>query len=203
MSIFLITLGLGIWAALHSLSASHTVKAWAAARYQSHSSGWYRLAYNGFALVSILPVWWLSQSLPDQLIYQVPTWLCWITIPVQLAAALGAIQTLWQADLPRFLGLRQWQSWRVGQVEPDDTPTLQQAGLYAWVRHPLYFCSLVLLWLMPSQSQNSLTFALGCTIYFWVGSWFEERKLLREFGNQYALYQKRVPRLLPFLKFLP
>ncbi len=37
----------------------------------------------------------------------------------------------------------------------------------------------------------------SCNVYFFVGSIFEERKLVREFGAAYRAYQQRVPRLLP------
>lgn len=39
-------------------------------------------------------------------------------------------------------------------------------------------------------SQNSLTLYIGATIYVFIGAYFEERKLLREFGADYEAYRK-------------
>jgi protein-S-isoprenylcysteine O-methyltransferase Ste14 len=35
-------------------------------------------------------------------------------------------------------------------------------------------------------------------VYFYVGSFYEERKLVDKFGDEYLLYQKKVPRIFPF-----
>jgi protein-S-isoprenylcysteine O-methyltransferase Ste14 len=47
------------------------------------------------------------------------------------------------------------------------------------------------------MSLNGLAVAVSCHIYFFIGSIFEERKLVREFGAAYRAYQQRVPRLMP------
>jgi protein-S-isoprenylcysteine O-methyltransferase Ste14 len=41
------------------------------------------------------------------------------------------------------------------------------------------------------------------TIYILIGIYFEERKLLREFGQQYADYKSTTPMLLPRLPKIP
>jgi protein-S-isoprenylcysteine O-methyltransferase Ste14 len=47
------------------------------------------------------------------------------------------------------------------------------------------------------MTLNRLALVAGVHVYFWIGSIFEERKLVREFGDAYRDYQHRVPRLLP------
>jgi protein-S-isoprenylcysteine O-methyltransferase Ste14 len=42
---------------------------------------------------------------------------------------------------------------------------------------------------------------VGVTIYIFIGAYFEERKLLREYGEVYAEYKSRTPMLIPWLKF--
>jgi protein-S-isoprenylcysteine O-methyltransferase Ste14 len=34
-------------------------------------------------------------------------------------------------------------------------------------------------------------------LYFYVGTFFEERRMVRTFGQEYRDYQRRVPRFLP------
>jgi protein-S-isoprenylcysteine O-methyltransferase Ste14 len=64
----------------------------------------------------------------------------------------------------------------------------------------LYSTSLVVLWLFSPMTVNRLAFLIGVTIYFYVGSIFEERKLVAEFGEAYREYQRRAPRLIPSLR---
>jgi protein-S-isoprenylcysteine O-methyltransferase Ste14 len=36
------------------------------------------------------------------------------------------------------------------------------------------------------------------SVYLYVGTFFEERRLVREFGDDYRAYQRQVPRLIPW-----
>jgi protein-S-isoprenylcysteine O-methyltransferase Ste14 len=100
-----------------------------------------------------------------------------------------------QTDLLSFAGLRQL-------FEEEKTGTLITGGLYRYVRHPLYTFSLLILWLSPSMSLNSLIVYLALTLYVLVGIIFEERKLLREFGKKYEEYRSVTPMLVPGLNLL-
>jgi protein-S-isoprenylcysteine O-methyltransferase Ste14 len=70
-------------------------------------------------------------------------------------------------------------------------------GLYRYIRHPLYLGFLLIFWSTPDMSIGRLLFAAGATTYVLVGARFEERSLLRRFGEDYARYRKRVPMLIP------
>jgi len=54
------------------------------------------------------------------------------------------------------------------------------------------------LWFTPLMTVNLLALNLGVTAYFILGGVFEERKLLRQFGQVYADYRQRTPMLLPW-----
>ena len=64
-----------------------------------------------------------------------------------------------------------------------------------------YTFGLLFIWLTPVVTLNSLTVYIGATIYILVGAYFEERKLLREFGEAYAEYKRTTPMLIPGLVF--
>jgi methanethiol S-methyltransferase len=45
-----------------------------------------------------------------------------------------------------------------------------------------------------------LTIFILITLYFYIGSFYEEKKLREMFGEEYSAYQEKVPRIFP-LKF--
>ena len=71
-------------------------------------------------------------------------------------------------------------------------------GPYQWVRHPLYFFTLVLIWSIPDMTLDRLLFNVLFTGWIVVGTRLEERDLVTEFGEQYRAYQRRVPMLIPY-----
>ena len=81
--------------------------------------------------------------------------------------------TLRYYDSGEFIGLRQWRE----QVDPCRIMRrFHLSPLHRFVRHPWYFLGLVLIW---SRDMNSfLLTAIVITLYFWLGSKLEEKKLL-------------------------
>lgn len=108
-------------------------------------------------------------------------------------SALLLLITVLQTDMLSFAGLRQL-------IEEEETGKLVTDGLYRFIRHPLYTFSLLVLWLNPSVTVNSFIVYLALTLYVLVGAFFEERKLLHEFGMDYANYRAVTPMLIPGLK---
>jgi len=214
-NILLILTSLAAFAVPHSLTASLASKAAVRRRIGGYNAdGLYRVAYNLLSVITVVPPFALAILLPDgPPIWTIPAPLLVLTIPVQVAAAFGMALSLWRVGLPRFLGLRQFARWlrppppgpspeaerhASGEGSLLFRPVLRTDGIHGWVRHPLYFFSLVVLYLIPEMTPNRLALTLGVHGYFWIGSIFEERKLVAEFGEAYREHQRRVPRLLPF-----
>jgi len=188
MSIFILLLALAIWGVVHSFLASRLAKD--LFRLKLGSMDFYRLAYNVFAAISFLPILYLMATLPNKLVYEVPSPWNLVVFGGQLLSILLLVIAFLQTDSLSFVGLRQL-------FEKEESGALVVHGLYKIVRHPLYTFSLLFIWLTPSVSQNSLTVYIGSTLYILVGVYFEERKLLREFGESYADYKKNTPMLIP------
>lgn len=74
----------------------------------------------------------------------------------------------------------------------------QAKGPYLWVRHPLYFFLILLIWSCPDLTLDRLLFNILWTAWIWLGSLWEERDLVADFGEEYRSYQKQVPMLLPW-----
>jgi len=71
-------------------------------------------------------------------------------------------------------------------------------GPYRWVRHPLYFFSLLLIWSCPDLSLDRLLYNILWSTWIIVGSVLEERDLVADFGKPYRDYQRKVPMLIPW-----
>lgn len=192
MNIIYILLAMTLWGFVHSITASLTVKEKSAQIFGGGFMRAYRLLYNGFALITLLPVMALVATLPNKILYTIPAPWNYIMSAIQGGAAFMLVVAVLQTDALHFAGLKQL-------FQEDTKSSLVINGLYKIVRHPLYTFSLLFLWLTPTMTDNTLFFYIGVTLYFIIGVYFEERKLLREFGEDYAAYKKSTPMLIPFL----
>ncbi len=202
LNVLLIFITLMAFGVVHSLLASHEAKQIAQRLLgRNVATATYRLIYNVLAVATVLPALYLVFRLPDRELYRFPAPGDAIALGLQVLAALGLLYSVYQMDVWFFLGLRQLgEPPQLGirhSIDSTSTPRLVTNGLHRFVRHPLYTTSLIVLYLASPMSLNWLAFAISCNVYFFVGSIFEERKLVREFGDAYRAYQRRVPRLLP------
>jgi protein-S-isoprenylcysteine O-methyltransferase Ste14 len=75
---------------------------------------------------------------------------------------------------------------------------LKTDGVYALVRHPLYFGWLLLVFGAPAMTGTRLVFAIISSVYLVIAIPFEERALVDVFEEAYRDYQRRTRfRLLP------
>jgi protein-S-isoprenylcysteine O-methyltransferase Ste14 len=192
MSIFILLFALTVWGIVHSVLASHSVKDMIRGTLGTDLARFYRLGYNVFSAVSFAPILYLMTDLPNKPVYQIPAPWNIFMFGGQLIAALLLFIAFLQTDLLSFIGLRQL-------FEEDKTGPMVTRGFYRFVRHPLYTFGLLFIWLAPTVTQNSLAVYVGATIYTLVGAYFEEQKLLRDFGESYAEYKRRTPMLIPGL----
>ncbi|MDW8227082.1 MAG: isoprenylcysteine carboxylmethyltransferase family protein [Anaerolineales bacterium] len=194
-----IVLAVFAWGGAHSLLAALEVKEAVYRRFGDPARHWYRLAYNLFATVTFLPVLALLFVLPDKRLYVVPFPWAALMVLAQMLAVVAILVALWQTDLWDFLGLKAFWSGAPEGRTVGMGNSLRTDGLYRYVRHPLYTAGLLVLWLSPWMSQNLLALNLALTVYILVGAVFEERKLVREFGDAYRRYQAQTPMFLPRL----
>lgn len=198
-SVAILLAACGLYGLIHSLLASHAAKRFAEARWGGAARRWYRLGFSLLGGLTLLPLFWLAWALPDQPLYRIA--MPWVLLSglIQLAAAGALLAGVKQTGALGFIGLRQAldPAGAGPLIAGRGADALVVRGLYRWVRHPLYTCGLVILWLTAVMTWNLLALAAGLTAYILIGIPFEERKLLAEFGLAYAEYRKHTPALLP------
>ena len=192
-----------IWAVLHSLTAAFGLKKYFRGRFGEKAyAGWYRLLYNGFSILTFLPIYLLIPVLlPTTVLWQWPRPANFLALALQLIGLFGLLYSLWLTNIWDFLGIRQMVWYVRGAQGPRPQVRFITSGPYALVRHPLYFFSLMVLWLNTAVTVGSFVFYVAATLYFYIGSIYEERKLAASYGDAYHAYQQRVPRLFPFIRF--
>jgi protein-S-isoprenylcysteine O-methyltransferase Ste14 len=191
---FWLIFSIALWGIVHSLLASVGFKNYLRRTLGDHLMKFYRLFYNIFAVISILPVLYLMVVLPDRTLYQVGSPWSYLMRAGQVISVLLLFVAVLQTDVLSFVGLRQL-------TDEEKRGDLVVNGLYRFVRHPLYTFSLGILWLSPTMTVNSFIVYAALTVYILIGIIFEERKLVREFGQEYADYKSITPMLIPGRKF--
>lgn len=185
-----------LWGVVHSILASHALKDAARRFFGPVSDRVYRFSYNVFSVASIFPILLMLFTFPDQPLYVIPEPWVYISVLIQGAAFFVLVAGVMQTGPFEFAGLTQ-----LARLDPGTPPKLVTDGLYAYVRHPLYTAGLAFLWAWPDMTVNRLAVWIVFSLYFLIGAWFEERKLLKDYGQEYADYKARTPMLLPKLKF--
>jgi len=184
-----------IYGVIHSALASSTVKDFAERKLGSRAKRIYRFVYVIFACAALIPLAVVVLAAPDARLYIIPAPWIYLALALQVGALACLVYSLLQDKPMQFLGLAP-----ILFPPEKGAHKLNTTGFNAWVRHPLYFFSFVLMWLFPIMTWNLLALFGGLTVYTIIGSLLEERRLLKEFGTQYKEYQKRTPWLIP-IKF--
>ena len=122
---------------------------------------------------------------------------------------LGSIALLYvafmQSDYLEFLGFK--QAYRgllgiLGNVPPTSdiklfgTHRLEVRGVYGWVRHPMLVAGLLFL-LTSGPSLNNIVYTIMYTTYMVIGGYYEERRMIKIFDDDYRRYQRRVGAFFP------
>lgn len=194
MQTLIFTILLIIYFIIHSVLASHSVKNILIDKVISKK--YYRLVFNAVAIISLIPVLFAFRAIDSSYLF-VSAIASIIGMCISLFGALLLLYALSQYNLSEFSGMQQLRTKSAPAPE-----TLKTSGFNAIVRHPLYFAGLIILWggFMYNPSIKVLVASLIAALYLYIGTKFEEQKLIIEFGETYKIYQKRVGMLIPFIK---
>ena len=201
LDVLIIIILFSIFGYVHSLLASIKIKIWIRKVF-GDLIAFYRLLYNLFTFFSLYLIYQYSPK-PHIMIYDLPNPYDLIVLIPQFLSLAGVFWSFKYICLKEFLGLDQIKRFieKRYTTELDEEFTLRIEGPYKYSRHPVYFFSITFLLFRPVMDLFYLTFFICIVVYFYIGSYYEEKKLVRQFGEVYEQYRKNVPRIFPF-KFL-
>jgi protein-S-isoprenylcysteine O-methyltransferase Ste14 len=187
---------LGVFALQHSVMARAPFKQWWTHVVPRPIE---RSVYVLFASLALLLLYWQWRPLPESI------WNVTGSFGQSLILALygvGWLIVVWSTfliDHSDLFGLRQVYAFWRGK-DNHTAPAFKTPTLYRFVRHPMMVGFLLAFWATAHMTVGHLLFSLATTAYIIVGVHFEERDLLRSFGETYRRYQRKVRMFLPFPK---
>lgn len=188
-----------LYGLIHSILASEKVKVFFRNIFGKFIA-FYRLGYNVFAVIGLYFIWDFAPQ-PSLQIYQLQPPFDFLVLIPQILSLAGMIWCFKYISFKEFVGLNQFNRYLKDEVtdnDLDENYTLRIEGPYKYSRHPVYLFSIIFLMFRAEMNLSYLTMFISFTAYFYIGSYFEEKKLVRLFGDVYKDYQKKVPRIFPF-----
>ena len=162
----------------------------------------YAALYHGIAALH-----WARNPDNDVWLFVYPDWLWQVILVLHLLSVGLAYAAFLQSDYAEFLGLRQaarGMGVLLGgtggrtEVKLFGTQRLEVTGVYGWVRHPMLVAGLLFL-LTSGPSLNNLVYTGMYTAYMLIGGYYEERRMVKIFGEDYLRYRRRVGAFFPRL----
>jgi protein-S-isoprenylcysteine O-methyltransferase Ste14 len=156
----------------------------------------YRFSYNLFSILHIGLVVIGGQLVlgANSAEFELGNAFSFLAAACQVAGIIVIVLSLTQYDLGRFAGVT--QLFRGNDLSDDEEP-LHITGMHRYVRHPLYMGAYLYL-LGGAVSDFGLQTAIWGCLYLGIGTWFEERSLVSQYGRVYVKYKEKVPAVFPF-----
>ena len=205
-----------LFALLHSVGAQEPFKdALARIAGRFFVDHFWRILYCALSFwalyYAVASLHWARNLENDVWLVAYPDWL-WQSIT---ALHLGSIALVYvafiQSDYLEFLGLKQagrgimaLMGRRAGTTELSlfGTHRLVTGGVYGLVRHPMMAAGFWFL-LTSGPSLNNLIYTGMYTVYMVIGGYYEEKRMIRVFGEEYLRYRRRVGAFFPRLRPRP
>ena len=199
LDVIVIFILFALYGFVHSVAASEKVKI-LFKKVFGKLIAFYRFGFNVFAVVGLYLIWDLTPH-PSLQIYKLPPPYDYLVLIPQFISLAGIIWCFKYICFKEFIGLNQIERYLRNDYSDNDLDenyTLRIEGPYKYSRHPIYFFSIIILMFRAEMSLFYLTMFISFTAYFYIGSYYEEKKMVRLFGDDYRDYQQKVPRIFPF-----
>lgn len=174
---------------LHSALASSKIKRFSKAKWPRFHKN-YRLFYTLLSSLLLLGIFAQALFLPAQVLFQTMGILSYLGYMI---ATLGVVVF--------SRAMKEIRVWDFLTVEEKDTEELIVGGIYQRIRHPFYLALLLIFggYFLVAGTLGALLHFSCLVLYLPFGIYFEEKNLLRQFGEKYQAYREAVPALFPRL----
>lgn len=188
MSILDLGLLWSIYYVLHSVLASSQLKK--VGEQVGLSSQVYRLIYSFISTVGLLLLLLVTSTVESQVFFPSSIPLKYIAMVIASWGVMIVISSFRYLSLLVFIGLK-------SRVESG----LITGGIHKHVRHPIYSGTILIVIGMLLYLPTSVSWMIGIItfMYLSVGIYFEEQKLVGEFGESYVSYKRKTPAIIPKL----
>lgn len=177
-----------VYFALHSALATSPVK-----RALSFLGHGYRLFYSLVAVGGLVFILFLMAFIPVHPLWPSATWNQFLGLMLSTYGVILLMKGFKAYSLVEFIG------WRQVKEKKPETNELKREGLLAYMRHPLYTATFLIAWgyFLFSPNLTNLISMVLINAYLIIGTYWEEKKLVKAFGQAYKTYQQEVPRFIP------
>ncbi len=184
---------IGLFAVQHTIMARPGFKAW-----------WKKtlpepMERSTFVLLAsgvLLLLFWQWQPMKTTIWHIEPPVMRALLIAVSMAGWALLFVSSFLIDHFDLFGLRQvYLCLRGKEYTP---PRFVERSIYKVIRHPLMTGVLLGIWATPTMTLGHLVFAVGLTGYIIIGVSFEERDLIKTYGDAYEAYRRRTRKFFPF-----
>ncbi|VAX22133.1 hypothetical protein MNBD_IGNAVI01-1598 [hydrothermal vent metagenome] len=201
IDIIIITFLFSLFGISHSILASSKIKQLLVEKL-GDKIAFYRLFFNLSSILILLFVYRVSPK-PSETVYDLEFPFDIVIFILQIFSIIGFFWAASKINVMEFIGISQIKRYMENNYdknELDEKMEFKIEGPFKYTRHPIYLFSTLFLALRPTMDIFYFIFFLNILLYFYIGSFFEERKLVEVFGHKYIDYQKAVPRFFP-IKF--
>jgi protein-S-isoprenylcysteine O-methyltransferase Ste14 len=154
---------------------------------------WYRLVYSLISLDFIFFIFFYAGSLPKLMIFEQTSGILYLGY---LTAGLGTIiivKSLKYFSGAKFIGLIPYNDLEEEREE------LVTVGIYNYIRHPIYtgLIGIFIGYFLFNPNSAALIHLISLLVYLPFGIFYEEKKLIEIYGQEYLDYKKHIPALFP------
>lgn len=194
-NILILLLLTACWCFLHSALISTGVIVFLKRKLESNFR-FYRIVYNLFSLVSFILLVIYEMKIRQEIIFHWHDLFALIRIFLFILVLVLFYFGAKQYSFFEFIGLNQLNKQKIN-LTISQSGELNTSGILGIIRHPWYLGTLIIIWLRD-LSISTISLNIILSTYVIIGAYFEEKKLIREFGQVYIFYTKQVSMFIPF-----
>jgi len=178
-----------IYLGLHSFLAADRVKA-SIKQHMGSAFRYYRIIYSIVATLLLMALLVFNAALPSVLLFDNKGLSHYVSLMLTTLGVIIISRSFREYSFGSFIGLR------------TETHELKRTGILKIVRHPIYSGTiLIVIGFFMFYPTIGTLISVSCILaYLPIGIYFEEKKLIREFGEKYLNYKKEVPSVIPRFK---